>query len=121
MKIKYKQHTVKLDAGTNNGSQSLATIHGKVIGWATVPSDSEINADIILKDGANAVLEEIDVRVGSILKANNFINSVVPLTINNPGQLRAEIFANETLVTDYEVKIIVFYVEDENLTLKDCI
>lgn len=118
--LKYKQHTVKIAAGENNASQNLSTIHGNVVGWATVPSDTSVNADIVIKDGANAVLEQIDVRVGSVLKANNFINGIVPLEIRDPGQLRTEIFVNENLAEDYEVKVIIYYKDTDDLTLKNC-
>lgn len=118
--LKFQQRTIKVPANGNIADVIFSSIQGKVVGWAAVPSNVDVDADIVIKDGANSILEAIDVRIGSILKANNFINSVVPLSRENPGQLRAEIHVNKTIGEPYTVKTILFYVDDKDLSLKDC-
>lgn len=119
--LKFQQRTIIIPANTNIADAVFSSIQGKLVGWASVPSDKNIDADIVIKDGANSILEAIDIRIGSIIKANNFINSVVPLTRENPGQLRAEVHLNNPSEESYTAKIILFYVDDKDLSLKDCI
>ena len=118
--IKFQQRIIKLSPNETVADAIFSSIQGKIVGWATVPSNQETDADIVIKDGANAILEAIDIRIGSILKANNFINSVVPLTRESPGQIRAEVHRNNPISEEYTAKVILFYVDDTDLSLKDC-
>lgn len=119
--LKFQQRTITVPANSNIANVIFSSIQGKVVGFATVPSNPEVDADLVIKDGANAILEAIDIRIGSILKANNFINSIVPLDRPNPGQLRAEVHINKPSAQAYQAKVILFYVDDKDLSLKDCI
>lgn len=119
MNIQFQQRTIKLSPN-GTGEAVFSSIQGKILGFATVPSNQEVDADLTIKDGANAIVEPIDVRIGSIIKSNNFINSIVPLERKSPGQIKAQIDLNEN-VSDYSVKVILFFHDDEAIRLQDCI
>lgn len=119
MNIRYQQRTVRVNA--NSSAEAVfSNIQGKLLGFATVPSDQSVDADLTIKDGANAILEPIDVRIGSIHKANNFVNGIVPLSRKSPGQIKAQVDLNAN-VSNYSVKVILYYHDQDDITLQDCV
>lgn len=115
--IKYQQRTIKVSPKSTVEAE-FSSIHGALLGFATIPSDDKADADLVIKDGANAILEPLDVRLANVLKANNFLNSITPLKRENPGTIKAEVSLNDD-TADYEVKVILFY-SDTNKSIRDC-
>jgi len=129
-KLQHVQRTISLTTGNAQMEAVFSDIHGPIVGYASKLIGSLPNgtsADLSIFNGATEALRPIDISVPETTTKNSFPGLVCPLTIENPGQIKAQITASAPLGSgeNYKVKVIIFYAVEKTSydcpTIKDCI
>lgn len=129
-KLQHVQRTISLANGDAQKEMDFSDILGPVVGYATkligsLPAGK--TADLSIQDGATEVLRPIDIAIPEVTTKNSFPGLVCPLTIENPGRVKATIIPSETLGVgeSYKVKVVIFYAVDKTNqntpSINDCL
>lgn len=128
-KLQHVQRTISLTNGDAQKEMGFSDIDGPIVGYAarligSLPTGT--HADLSITDGATTVLMPIDLSIPEVTTKNSFQGLVCPLTVENPGRVKAVITPSQPLTSgqSYQVKVIIFYAVDRALTsttLNDCI
>lgn len=129
-KLQHAQRTISLMAGDAQKEMDFSDILGPVVGYGTIKIGSipaGKSADLSIQDGSTTVLMPIDIAVSEVSTKNSFPGLVCPLTIENPGRVKAIITPSEPLGVgeSYKVKVIIFYAVERSGTndtsINDCL
>jgi hypothetical protein len=130
-KVKHSQRTISLTTGDAQKEMDFSDIYGPIVGYATKPIGTipaGQSADLAVYDGATEVLAPIDISVGDVTNKNSFVNGIVtPLSVENPGRIKAQITPSTPLGAgeSYKVVVIIFYAVEKTShncpTINDCI
>lgn len=129
-KLQHVQRTISLTTGNAQMEAVFSDIHGPVVACAStvignLPTGT--SADLSIFNGATEVLRPIDLSVPETTTKNSFHGLLYPLTIENPGQIKAQITASAPLGAgeSYKVKVLIWYAVEKTSydcpTIKDCI
>lgn len=129
-KLQHVQRTISLTAGDAQKEVNFSDIQGPIVGYSSrligdLPAGK--SADLSIQDGATTVLMPIDIAVPEVTTKNSFKGSICPLTVENPGQIKAVITPSDVLAgaDNYKVKVIIYYAVDTkpnySTSINDCL
>lgn len=128
MKLKHYSRIITLEAGASQAEEYFPTFHGPIVGVATKLIGADPvngNENVVMKDGSNEVLQPIDLSFTDIRGKDSFLDSILPVSIDKPSEIRVQITSDDEAgaAAERKVKAYVFFAENtapgQIVTLKD--
>lgn len=126
-KLQHTQRTISFNQGDFQKEADFSDINGSIVGMSSkrigeLPEGESV--DIAIWDGATAVMLPLDQAVSEITTKNSFVGSIIPLTVENPGRIKAIATPSKQVSNSFKIKVIIYYAVDKtdknSPNLNDC-